>query len=127
MQQRQRLTLKLADNSQDLNSLEKRDPLKLNPHRKGEDADAHFEHEKNGGDSPIPNTPQLTANSPERNTMGGGGDEESSTPDQRANPSDNSSDKSEDQVNSDSSTNGGSSHGVGAPTQPAPDYSSAWQ
>jgi hypothetical protein len=113
-QQRQRITLKLADNSQDLKSLEKHDPLKLNPHRKGEDADAHFEHEKNGGDSPIPNTPQLTANNPERNTMGGGGDEESSTPEQRANPADNSSDKSEDQVSSDSSTNGGSSHGVGA-------------
>lgn len=113
-QQRQRITLKLADNTQDMNSLEKRDPLKLNPHRKGEDADAHFEHEKNNGDSPIPNTPQLTANNPERSTTGGSGDEESSTPEQRANPSDNSSDKSEDQVNSDSSTNGGSSHGVGA-------------
>ena len=31
---RSRITLKLADNSQDLNSLEKRDPLKLNPRRK---------------------------------------------------------------------------------------------
>ncbi len=113
-QNRQRITLKLADNSQDMNSLEKRDPLKLNPHRKGEDADAHFEHEKTGNDSPTVNPGTMTANKPEQNQMENPGGDDVSTPDQRANPSDNSSDKSADQVNSDSSSNGGSSHGVGA-------------
>jgi hypothetical protein len=113
-QQRQRLTLKLADNSQEMNSLEKRDPIKLNPHRKGMDADAHFEHEKSGNESPMPNTPPPTQNPPKQDMSAGGGDQEISTPDRRANQSDGSSDKSDDQANNDSSSNGGSSHGVGA-------------
>ncbi|HLX36757.1 MAG TPA: hypothetical protein VKR29_03115, partial [Candidatus Binataceae bacterium] len=113
-QQRQRLTLKLADNSQDLNSLEKRDPIKLNPHRHGEDADAHFEHEKTGNDSPMPNMPPPNQNTPKQDSPGGGGDQDISTPEQRANQTDSSSDKSDDQANNDSSSNGGSSHGIGA-------------
>jgi hypothetical protein len=113
-QNRQRITLKLADNSQDMNSLDKRDPLKLNPHRKGEDADAHFEHEKTNNDSPTANPGTMTANKPEQNLMENPGGDDVSTPGQRADPSDNQSDKSADQVNSDSSSNGGSSHGVGA-------------
>jgi len=113
-QQHQRLTLKLAENSQDMNSLEKRAPLKLNPHRKGEDADAHFEHEKTGNESPLPNTPPPKTRDPEQARSEGGGDGDISTPEQRANPPDNSSDKSADQENSESSSNGGSSHGVGA-------------
>ena len=113
-QQRQRLTLKLADNSQNLNSLDKHDPVKLNPHRKGEDADAHFEHEKTGSDSPMPNLPQATHNSPKQDTSIGGADQDVSTPDQRANQTDSSSDTSDDQANNDSSSNGGSSHGIGA-------------
>jgi hypothetical protein len=111
--QRERLTLKLADNSQDLNSLEKRDPVKLNPHRKGEDADAHFEHEKNGNDSSaMPNN--AIPKEPQNESVSGGGNDEVSTPEQRQNPSDNSTDKSADQVSSDSSSNGGSAHGIGA-------------
>jgi hypothetical protein len=111
--QRARLTLKLADNSQDLDSLEKRPPVKLNPHRKGEDADAHFEHEKSGNDSSaMPNNP--VPNDPQKNPVAGGGGDDVSTPEQRQNPSDNSSDKSSDQVSSDSSSNGGSAHGIGA-------------
>jgi hypothetical protein len=111
--QRERLTLKLADNSQDLNSLEKRDPVKLNPHRKGEDADAHFEHEKLGSDSStMPNN--LPPSDTQKDSVMGGAGDEVSTPDQRQNPADNSSDKSSDQVSSDSSSNGGSAHGIGA-------------
>jgi len=111
--QRERLTLKLADNSQDINSLEKRDPVKLNPHRKGEDADAHFEHEKNSNDSStMPNN--AIPKEPQNESVSGGGNDEVSTPEQRQNPADNSSDKSADQVSSDSSSNGGSAHGIGA-------------
>ncbi len=111
--QRARITLKLADNSEDLDSLEKRPPLKLNPHRKGEDADAHFEHPKSGDDSSsMPNNP-VPADT-QKNPVGGGTSDDTSTPEQRANQSDNSSDKSADQVSSDSSSNGGSAHGIGA-------------
>jgi len=112
--QHSQITLKLADNSQELNSLENRDPLKLNPHRKGEDADAHFEHEKINDDSSTAKAGAMTTNDPERNSMGGSGGEETSTPDQRANPADRSADKSSDQASSDQSSNGGSAHGVGA-------------
>jgi len=111
---RQRLTLKLADNSSDLNPLDKRAPLKLNPHRKGEDADAHFEHEKTGNDSPMPNMPPPNQNNSKLEASGGGGDQDISTPEQRANQTDNGSDKSDDQANNDASSNGGSSHGIGA-------------
>ncbi len=111
--QRERLTLKLADNSQDLNSLQKRAPLKLNPRRQGEDADAHFEHEKTNSDSSFPNASTMTTNEPQKESVGGGGDE-TSTRQQRQDPSDNSTDKSADQVSSDSSSNGGSAHGIGA-------------
>ena len=111
--QRERLTLKLADNSQDVNSLEKRDPVKLNPHRKGEDADAHFEHEKNGNDSStMPNN--AIPKEPQNESVSGGGNDETSTPEQRQNPTDSSTDKSADAVSSDSSSNGGSAHGIGA-------------
>ncbi len=111
--QRERLTLKLADNSQDVNSLEKRDPVKLNPHRKGEDADAHFEHENNGNDSStMPNN--AIPKEPQNESVSGGGNDETSTPEQRQNPTDSSTDKSADQVSSDSSSNGGSAHGIGA-------------
>jgi hypothetical protein len=111
--QRARITLKLADNSENLDSVEKRPPLKLNPHRKGEDADAHFEHEKGGDDSSsMPNNPVPT--DPEKNPVGGGMSDDTSTPEQRANPADNPSDKTADQVSSDSSSNGGSAHGIGA-------------
>ncbi len=112
--QRAQITLKLADNSQDLNSLEKRDPIKLNPHRKGEDADAHFEHEKTGNDSSTLNPNNVVPNDPEKSTLAGSGGDDVSTPDQRANPTDHSADKSSDQVSSDSSSNGGSAHGIGA-------------
>ncbi len=112
--QRSRLTLKLADNAQDLDSLEKRDPLKLNPRRKGENADAHFEHEKNNNDSSKPNAGTLTANDPAKNNLGGMGDDESNTPEKRATASDNSSDKASEQSNSEQSNNGSSTHGVGA-------------
>jgi hypothetical protein len=108
-----RLTLKLADNSQDLDSLEKRAPLKLNPHRQGEDADAHFEHEKLGSQSSImPNN--AVANEPRKDAVTGSVGDETSTPEQRSNPSDSSTDKFPDQVSSDSSSNGGSMHGIGA-------------
>ena len=111
--QRSRITLKLADNSQDLNSLEKRDPVKLNPRRKGEDADAHFEHEKVGNDSSsMPNN--MVPNDTENKSVTDGAGDETSTPEQRANPADNSGDKSADQVSSESSSNGGSAHGIGA-------------
>jgi len=111
--QRSRITLKLADNSQDLNSLEKRAPLKLNPRRKGEDADAHFEHEKLGNDSSsMPNN--MVPNDTQKDSVTGGAGDETTTPEQRQNPSDNSSDKSADQVSSDSNSNGGSAHGIGA-------------
>ena len=111
--ERPRITLKLADNTQDLDSLEKRAPLKLNPHRKGEDADAHFEHEKTGNDSStMPNNP--VPNDPEKSVCPGRPGDQVSTPEQRQNPADNSTDKSADQVSSDSSSNGGSAHGVGA-------------
>lgn len=109
-----RITLKLADNSQDLNSLEKRDPLKLNPSRKNGDADAHFEHEKLGNDSHSVNPNNLPPNDPEKNSMTGSAGEDASTPQQRANPSDSSSDKSSDQASNDQSSNGGSAHGIGA-------------
>ncbi len=112
--QRSQITLKLADNSQDLNSLEKRDPLKLNPHRKGEDADAHFEHEKTKDDLSTANPSTMTTNDPGKNSMAGSGGEENSTPEERANPPDQSSDKSSDQASSDQSSNGGSAHGIGA-------------
>jgi hypothetical protein len=112
--QRSRITLKLADNSQDLNALEKRDPLKLNPHRKGEDADAHFEHEKSSGDSSISKPGGAVQSTPQEKDFGGGSGEDTSTPDKRANAGDQSSDKSSDQTSSDSSSNGGSAHGIGA-------------
>ncbi len=110
--QRSRLTLKLAENTQELNPLEKH-PLKLNPHRKGEDADAHFEHEKtNESSSPNPNN--MVPNESEKNNEMGFGGDEVSTPDQRANRSDQSADKSSDQSNSEQASNGSSAHGVGA-------------
>jgi hypothetical protein len=112
--QRSRITLKLADNSQDLNSLEKREPPKLSPHRKGEDADAHFEHEKTGSDSSISKPGGAIQNTPQEKDFGGGSGDDTSTPDKRANPGDQSSDKSSDQTSSDSSSNGGSAHGIGA-------------
>jgi hypothetical protein len=112
--QRSRITLKLADNSPDLNSPEKRDPLKLNPYREGEDADAHFEHEKTSGDSSAANAGNMPTNDPERNSMAGSSGEENPSPDQRANPADRSEDKSSEQASSDQSSNGGSAHGIGA-------------
>ena len=112
--QRSRITLKLADNSQDLNALEKRDPLKLNPHRKGEDADAHFEHEKTNNDSSISKPGGIVQNAPARNEAGGPSGEDTSTPDKRATEADHSSDKSSEQVSREQSSNGGSAHGIGA-------------
>lgn len=112
--QRSRITLKLADNSQDLNSLEKRDPLKLGPHRKGEDADAHFEHEKTDTDSSTASASTMSTNDPEKNSMGGSGGNDTTTPEQRANATDRSGEKSSDQMSSDQSNNGGSAHGIGA-------------
>lgn len=112
--QRHPLTLKLADNSQDLNSLEKRDPLKLNPRRKGVDADAHFEHEKTGNDSPLPKPGGSVPNNPQQNDVSGGAGDDTSTPDKRAQSGDNSNDKSADQISSDQASNGGSTHGIGA-------------
>ena len=112
--QRSRITLKLADNSQDLDSHEKRDPLKLNPRRKGEDADAHFEHEKTKGDSPPVNAGTMTTNEPEKDSMGGAGGDDAGNSNKHMPQDDRSSDKSSDQTSSDSSSNGGSAHGVGA-------------
>jgi hypothetical protein len=112
--QHPRITLKLADNSQDLNSLQKRAPLKLNPRRQGEDADAHFEHEKTNSDSSSPNPNNMVPNEPQKESVTGSSGDETSTPEQRANAADNSSDKSADQVSSEQSSNGGSAHGIGA-------------
>jgi len=111
---RSRITLKLADNSQELNSLEKREPLKLNPRRKGEDADAHFEHERTSTDSPALSGGTVTANDPEKNSIGGAGGDDTTTSNKHTNEDDHSSDKSSDQTSNDSSSNGGSAHGVGA-------------
>jgi hypothetical protein len=112
--QKARLTLKLADNSQDAASLEKHDMPKLNPHRQGEDADAHFEREKTAGDSSFPNADKMTTNDPEKNNVGGAGVDESDTRQQHADASDNPSDKASDQANGDQSSNGGFAHGIGA-------------
>jgi hypothetical protein len=112
--QKARLTLKLADNSQDMASLEKHDLPKLNPHRQGEDADAHFEHEKTTSDSSFPNADKMTTNDPEKNNVGGGDVDESDTRQQHADAPDNPSDKSSDQANGDQTSNGGFAHGVGA-------------
>jgi len=112
--QKSRITLKLADNSQEMNSLEKHDPPKLNPRRQGEDADAHFEREKTNSDSSFPNAGAMTTNDPEKNNQGGSGIDENDTRQQRTNSPDSSGDKSSDQANSDQSSNGGFAHGIGA-------------
>lgn len=112
--QHSQLTLKLADNSDAMKSLEKHDLPKLNPHREGEDADAHFEHEKGNSDSSFPNASTMTTNDQEKENQGGGGANETDTRQQQQNTPDNPSDKSSDQANSDSSSNGGFAHGIGA-------------
>ena len=112
--QKSRLTLKLADNSQQMGSFEKHDLPKLNPHRQGEDADAHFEREKTNGDSSFPNADKMVTNDPEKNSIGGGNGDESDTRQQHVETPDSASDKSADQANGDQSSNGGFAHGIGA-------------
>jgi len=112
--QKSRLTLKLADNSQQMDSLERHDLPKLNPHRQGEDADAHFDREKTSGDSSFPNASTMTTNDPEKNNLGGSNLDESDPRQQHITPQDTSSDKSSDQANPDQSSNGGFAHGIGA-------------
>ena len=112
--QKSHLTLKLADNSPQMESLEKHDLPKLNPHRQGEDADAHFDREKTNSDSSLPNASTMTTNDPEKNNMGGAEMGETDTRQQRTEIPEGSNDKSSDQANSDSSSNGGFAHGIGA-------------
>jgi hypothetical protein len=112
--QHSQITLKLADNSDEMKSLEKHDLPKLNPHREGEDADAHFEREKTNSDSAFPNAGPMTTNDQEKDNPGGGNTNESDTRQQQQNTPDSSNDKSSDQANNDSTSNGGFAHGIGA-------------
>ena len=109
-----RLTLKLADNSREMGSLEKHELPKLNPHRQGEDADAHFEHEKTAGESSLPNADRMTTNDSEKNNVPGGDTDETDPGKQHIATPDSANDKSSDQAENDQSSNGGFAHGIGA-------------
>jgi hypothetical protein len=110
---RSRITLKLADNSDEMNSFQKNHQPNLNPQRKREDADAHFEHEH--PNDPEVSKPGTLSHNPDQQENA----EESSSPEnlahgQRANGPDNPAEKSSEDASGDQDSNGGSSHGIGA-------------
>jgi hypothetical protein len=110
---RPRITLKLADNADDMNSLDRRNQLNLNAHRKNENPDAHFEHEKNSNGDDIskpgnqPRPPDQIAQAP------GGSSPEDTNGGRHADGSDQTADKSAQDSDAEQGNSGSSSHGVG--------------
>jgi len=109
---RPRITLKLADNSEEMNSLDRRNHLNLNPNRKN-NPDAQFEHENNSKGDDLSKLKNLPRPSDQMAQPSGASSSEDTNGGRHTAGSDQPSDKSSQDSNIEQGNSGSSSHGVG--------------
>ena len=108
-----RITLKLADNSEDMNSLDRRNQLNLNSRPKNENPDAHFQHENNANADNLSKLKNLPRPADQMAQPSGASSSEDTNGGRHTDSSDQPSDKSSQDSDAEQGNSGSSSHGIG--------------